>query len=51
MMALLFFLFLVVMYLIFVQKKETAFILSIITLILCVGMFLHHATDKLRIIL
>lgn len=49
MMAGLFFLFLGVQFLIIYGKKNLAMYLIILTIILCFGMLIHHATDVLKI--
>jgi FtsH-binding integral membrane protein len=49
MMVGLFFLFLVAMVLIFLKKRTFAITISVITIFLCVGMLIHHATDVLKV--
>lgn len=49
MMAGLFFLFLVALFLILFKKRNTAILASVITIFLCLGMLIHHATDILKI--
>lgn len=49
MMAGLFFLFLVTEVLIFLKKRPYAMVLALITIFLCFGMLIHHATDTLQV--
>lgn len=49
MMAGLFLIFFIVQVLIIMGKNKHAFMLAILNVILCIGMFLHHATDILKI--
>jgi fatty acid desaturase len=49
MMAGLFLLFFICMVLIFKQKRNEAIILTLVTLVLCLMMFMHHATDIIPI--
>jgi hypothetical protein len=48
-MAGLFFLYLIVALLIFFNKRKIAIILGLLTMLLCLLMFLHHLTIKLPI--
>ena len=45
----LFFMFLVVLLLVFLGKRNAALVLVVLNLLLCFGMLLHHATDTLQI--
>lgn len=49
MMAGLFFIYLLSLFLIFIGKRKMTFALVIVNLLLCLLMLLHHATDKLNI--
>ena len=49
MMVGLFFLFLVVLASILLKKRNLAIVISILTIFLCLGMLIHHATDILNI--
>lgn len=49
MMAALFLLYGIAIYLSLKRQKKAAFTFTIITLILCILMFMHHATDKIPV--
>ncbi len=48
-MAGLFLLFLIVVILTLMKKRDYAFSLAIITVFLCIGMLIHHATSVLQV--
>lgn len=49
MMAGLYFLYLISMILVIVKKRKLAIALTMVTLLLCIFMLIHHATDTLQI--
>jgi len=49
MMAALFLLFLICLFLIFKGKKRPAIVLTLVTLVLCLFMFIHHITLSIPI--
>ncbi len=49
MMVGLFFLFFVAEMLIFLKKRPYALALALLTIFLCFGMLIHHATDTLQV--
>ncbi len=48
-MAILFLLYLVSLGFIFLEKKKPAIFVAVITVVLCLAMLMHHATDVLHI--
>jgi hypothetical protein len=51
MMAALFLVFVIALITLFLGYRKAAIILTIVNLILCLAMFWHHVTDKLKILL